>query len=102
SRESRSRASIVAVACGRTVRDARRMTRVAGVVLVRDEDAFVEQAVRNVADFCDELLLFDHRSREGTREILERLPDELPHARFEAIRDPGTSHERLLPFVGTD
>ena len=78
------------------------MTRVVGVVLVRNEDLFVEQAVRNVAGFCDELLLFDHRSRDRTPEILRRLADELPHARFESIADPAISHERLLPYVATD
>jgi hypothetical protein len=76
--------------------------RVVGVVLVRDEDLFVEQAVRNVSGLCDELLLFDHRSRDRTTEILARLANELPHARYEAINDPATSHERLLPYVGTE
>jgi hypothetical protein len=78
------------------------VTRVVGVVLVRDEDVFVERAVRNVAGFCDELLLFDHRSRDRTPEILKRLAEELPHAHFEALRDPAVSHERILPYVGTD
>jgi hypothetical protein len=78
------------------------VTRVVGVVLVRDEDLFVERAVRNVAGFCDELLLFDHRSRDRTPQILAQLADELPHARFEPLRDPATSHERLLPYVGTE
>jgi hypothetical protein len=31
-------------------------TRIVGVFLVRDEDLFVEQAVRNVSSFCDELV----------------------------------------------
>ena len=71
------------------------MTRVVGVVLVRDEDIFVERAVRNVSEFCDELLLFDHRSSDGTSSILRGLAAELPQARFEAIDDPWISHERL-------
>jgi hypothetical protein len=43
------------------------MTHAAGIVLVRDEDRFVERAVRNVLDFCDELLLFDHALATGRR-----------------------------------
>jgi hypothetical protein len=78
------------------------VTRIVGVGLFRDEDIFVERVVRNVAEFCDELLLFDHRSRDGTGEILEKLAPELPHARVEAIADPSVSHERLRPFIGTD
>jgi hypothetical protein len=78
------------------------VTRVVGVVLVRDEDIFVERAVRNVSEFCDELLLFDHRSSDGTPSILRGLAAELPQARFEAIDDPWISHERLRPYIGTD
>jgi hypothetical protein len=73
-----------------------------GIVLVRDEDVFVERAVRNVAGFCDELLLLDHGSQDATRSILERLSSELAHARFEAIADPARSHEVLKRYISTD
>lgn len=76
--------------------------QIVGVVLARDEDVFVERAVRNVAEVCDELLLFDHRSRDDTPLILQTLADELPHARFEAINDPRVSHHRLQPYAATD
>src|SRR2546427_6155224 len=54
------------------------MTRVVGIGLFRDEDRFVERAVRSVFGFCDELILVDHRSRDRTPEILERLAAESP------------------------
>jgi hypothetical protein len=75
--------------------------RIVGIVLVRDEDVFVEQAVRNVADFCDELLLVDHRSADGTTSTLTKLAEELPHARFHRIRRTHESHELILDYVGT-
>jgi hypothetical protein len=75
--------------------------RIVGIVLVRDEDVFVEQAVRNVEAFCDELLLVDHRSRDGTTDVLRRLAAEITHASFHRIRRPGDSHELLRRFVGT-
>lgn len=78
------------------------MTRVVGVVLARDEDIHVERAVRNIAGVCDELLLFDHRSRDDTPEILGRLARELPQATFERVDDPAVTHERLRRYVGTD
>jgi hypothetical protein len=76
--------------------------RIVGVVLVRDEDLFVEQAVRNVSDFCDELHLYDHRSRDETPAILERLAAELPNTTAQRIDDPAVTHERLKPYIGTD
>jgi hypothetical protein len=75
--------------------------RIVGIVLVRDEDIFVEQAVRNASSFCDELLLVDHRSRDGTSAILRRLAEELPHTQYHRISDAAESHELVLRYVGT-
>ena len=38
------------------------------VVLVRNEDLYVEQAIRNVAAFCDRIHVADHMSTDGTWE----------------------------------
>ena len=79
------------------------MTRVVGVVLVRDEDVFVEQAVRNVLEFCDEILLCDHASRDRTPEILERLAAERPDKlRLHPVSDPAESHDLIAPLAGED
>jgi glycosyl transferase family 2 len=75
--------------------------RIVGIVLVRDEDVFVEQVVRNIAAFCDEILLVDHRSADGTTATLSRLAEELPHARFHRIRRTHESHDLILRYVGT-
>ena len=80
----------------------RRVTRVVGIVLVRDEDLYVEQAVRNVSGFCDELILVDNRSRDRTPEILERLADELPHASLHRVKHPSVSHDLIAPLAGED
>jgi glycosyltransferase involved in cell wall biosynthesis len=49
------------------------MTRIVGIMLVKDEDLYVEQAVRNVLAFCDEIFLADNGSRDETLAVLERL-----------------------------
>jgi glycosyltransferase involved in cell wall biosynthesis len=76
------------------------MPRIAGIVLVRDEDVFVEQAVRNVSSFCDELILVDDQSRDGTPAILARLADELPHATAYSVRRAADSHELIKDRAG--
>jgi hypothetical protein len=35
-------------------------TQLVAVFLVRDEDVFVERAIRNVAHVCDRMYAFDH------------------------------------------
>ncbi|MDX6519116.1 MAG: hypothetical protein QOF50_1962 [Gaiellaceae bacterium] len=76
------------------------MTRIVGIVLVRDDDVFVEQAVRNVSSFCDELILVDHQSRDETPSILARLADDLPHATAHSVRHPADSHALIKDRAG--
>ena len=74
-----------------------------GVVLVRNEDRFVRQAVRNAWGFCDRLLLVDHQSEDGTVGILREFAAEPDgKATFHSIAHPRESHALLKPFVGTD
>ncbi len=76
-------------------------TKIVGVVLVRNEDVFVGQAVKNIASFCDELILCDHQSTDRTPRILENLAAEIPRARFHAIVKPSESHDLLKKYAGT-
>jgi glycosyltransferase involved in cell wall biosynthesis len=71
--------------------------------LFRDEDRFVERAVRAVFGFCDELILVDHRSRDRTPEILERLAAESPiPAAVHRVRNPSASHALIKDYAGDD
>jgi hypothetical protein len=75
--------------------------RIVGIVLVRNEDLFVERAVRNIAAFCDSMILCEHESTDGTLGILQKLVLELPHAELHRIKHPSESHDLLKPFAGT-
>jgi hypothetical protein len=75
---------------------------VVGIVLVRNEDVFVEQAVRNVADFCDRIHAVDHVSTDQTWEILQRLALEYPHLDVRRRNHAGDSHKVIEPYAGTD
>jgi len=76
--------------------------RVIGIVLVRNEERFVRQAVLNGLALCDRMLLLDHGSSDGTREVLEELAtQEAEKMMFRSIRHPRESHELLKPYVGT-
>jgi glycosyltransferase involved in cell wall biosynthesis len=75
--------------------------RIVGIVLVKDEDLFVERAVRNVLDFCDEIVLADNGSSDGTPAILERLADEDPRKlRLHSIAQPSASHDLIKDHAG--
>ena len=64
---------------------------IVGIVLVRNEDVFLEQAIRNVAAFCDRIHAVDHVSTDGTWEVLRALDRELRPSR----RAPRAACRRL-------
>ncbi|HEX6702634.1 MAG TPA: glycosyltransferase [Gaiellaceae bacterium] len=79
------------------------MTRIVGIGLFRDEDRFVERAVRNVFGFCDELILVDHRSKDRTPEILEQLAAESPvPTSLHRVHEAGQSHDLIKERAGED
>lgn len=75
--------------------------QIVGSVLVRNEDLFVEQSVRNVAEFCDVIHAVDHFSDDDTWEILQSLARELPHVHAQRSRNTAISHRQLEQYAGT-
>jgi hypothetical protein len=76
--------------------------QVIGIMLVHNEDRFLRRAVENAIDFCDRLLIANHRSTDGTNEIADGLARERGKVEHHEIRDPRESNEMLQPFAGTD
>ena len=76
--------------------------KIIGILLVRNEECFVEQAVCNVLDFCDQLFLVDHESSDRTVSILQRLQHSYPEKiSLHQIQHPSESQDLLQPFIGT-
>ena len=76
--------------------------QVVGIVLVRNEERYLEQVVRNIADFCDKILLCDHASTDATPGILTTLTKEIPHAELHLLNHPRKSHDLLKPYCGSN
>jgi glycosyltransferase involved in cell wall biosynthesis len=76
--------------------------QIVGIVLVHNEDVFVEQAIRNVSEFCDRIHAVDHMSSDGTWEILRRLDAELDNVDARRMHHAGDSHKLLERYAGTD
>lgn len=75
--------------------------QIVGSVLVRNEDRFLERAIRNVAAFCDRIHAVDHSSTDGTWEILRSLSAELDHLDIHRSRHSALAHELLEQYAGT-
>lgn len=66
---------------------------IVGLALVRNEDLFIERAIRNTIDFCDLMIIADHRSTDGTLPILKKLAAEYADKiQLVRIQDARESH----------
>jgi glycosyl transferase family 2 len=75
--------------------------RIVGIVLVRNEDVFVEQAVRNVVEFCDRIHAVDHVSTDRTWELLRALGREYDHLEVRRTHHAGDSHHVVEAYAGS-
>jgi len=78
------------------------MMQIVGSVLVRNEDVFVEQAIRNVVAFCDRIHVVDHRSDDSTWAIVRSLAGDFPHVDARRARNSAVAHRLLAPYAGTE
>jgi hypothetical protein len=77
------------------------MPQIVGIVLVRNDDLFVERAIRNVAEFCDRIHAVDHVSTDQTWEVLRGLAREFDHVDARRLHHAGGSHELIERYAGT-
>jgi glycosyltransferase involved in cell wall biosynthesis len=75
--------------------------RIVGSVLVRNEDVFVEPAIRNIAAFCDEIHVVDHVSTDRTWPILQELAGEFDHLHADRSHNSAAAHKALEQYAGT-
>jgi glycosyltransferase involved in cell wall biosynthesis len=80
-----------------------RMSRVSivGCVLVRNEDVFVERAVRNAVEFCDRIHIADNGSTDDTWEILSGLEREFDHIDLRRIGNVRHSQAMVEGYANT-
>jgi len=75
--------------------------RIVGSVLVRNEDVFVANAIRNVSDFCDVIHVVDHMSEDRTWEIVRSLAAEYDNLDVRRSRTSAVAHKLLEQYAGT-
>lgn len=64
---------------------------VVGISMARDEADAIEGTMRHMASEVDHLLVADNLSTDGTRQILDRLTDDLP---LTVVDDPDPGYEQ--------
>jgi hypothetical protein len=75
--------------------------KIVGIVLVHNEDIFVENAIRNVTAFCDRIHALDHVSNDATWDVLRRLAHEYDHLDVRRVTHARDSHKLVERYAGT-
>lgn len=76
--------------------------QIVGSIQVRNEDIYIEQVVSNVVDFCDRIIISDHRSTDHTFEICHRFSERYSKVELISIQTPREAAVAIEPFFGTN
>ena len=77
--------------------------KIIGIVLVMNEDRFIEAVLRNIVDFCDEIIVLDdYKTRDNTGKIVKGLIKDEPKIVYKKIMRLVSSHEVIEKYAGTD
>ncbi|RQV99422.1 hypothetical protein EH220_01715 [bacterium] len=75
--------------------------KIIGIALVKNEEHFVEWAIGNALEFCDEIIVLDNMSEDETFEKVSNLSRNSPKIRVSRIDDPNMSHRFIEQYAGT-
>ncbi|MBD3351819.1 MAG: glycosyltransferase, partial [Candidatus Lokiarchaeota archaeon] len=75
--------------------------RIIGIMLIKDEDLYIERVIQNVINFCDELIIAENYSQDRTYKIVSDLARQYRKISLHRIKDLQTSHQLIENFVGS-
>lgn len=77
--------------------------QIVGIMLVRNEDVYIERVIRNVVEFCDRIIITDHQSTDMTFDICRHLTETYTNKiDLRSIQSPHESALAIEPYAGTN
>ena len=74
--------------------------KIIGIVLVQNEDLYIERVLSNIGDFCDQIIIADHLSKDKTSQITQGFVWDGCEINYHRIKDPAESHELISGYAG--
>lgn len=78
------------------------MPKIIGISLIKNEDLFIEYAIRNCIDFCDEILILDNKSVDNTFNIITNLKSEYSKITIISVNNSKDTNKYINKYRGTD
>jgi len=76
--------------------------QIIGIFLVKNEERFLDQVIRNSYDFCDKLIIVDNQSEDDTFVIARKWADFSKKVKVHTVEHPKDAHSFVRPFCGTN
>ncbi|WP_339136380.1 MAG: glycosyltransferase [Candidatus Electrothrix sp. GW3-4] len=80
----------------------RNIPAIIGIVLVKNEDLFIDRVLTNILDFCDEIIVADNLSKDGTQDTVRALQQHHSKIHYHSIASPAQSHDLICGYAGTN
>ena len=78
------------------------MISIVAILLVRNEDRFLDRVLRNIEVFSDRILVADNGSLDGTPAILDQWSARSAKIERHTVRHPSESHDLIAGLAGSD
>ncbi|MBU2544900.1 FkbM family methyltransferase [Patescibacteria group bacterium] len=76
--------------------------KIIGISLIKNEDLYIERVLKNVINFCDEIIVLDNMSEDNTFKIVSNLSLEYPKIKLSKIKDALASHKFIEKYANTN
>lgn len=74
---------------------------VVGIVLIKNEDLFIDRVISNILDFCDEIIVADNLSKDRTSDKIRAQQQQHKKIHYHSIADPAQSHDLISEYANT-
>lgn len=76
--------------------------KIIGILLVKDEDRFIEPVIKNIFEFCDKIIVADNYSRDQTYTIARHFAKKNSKLKVYRVSHPKESHKLIEHYAGTN
>jgi len=73
---------------------------IVGICLIKNEDIFISQVIKNILDFCDKILILDNFSTDNTMDIITDLAKKYNHIIVDRIKDVRYAISYVQEYIG--
>ncbi len=74
--------------------------KIIGIILVKNEDIFIEHCIKNIVKFCDKIIILDNYSADKTHEIIKNIKNKfLNKIEYFRIKKVSKSHKYIESYA---